>query len=192
MNTYNLTSLNNDKCDKTFEEKNNEKIFEYTINGYRDLSKHNTKYLKDRGVFIGQTHHVDNKRVNKESEIKNGVLGNQITGEKSKSSKLLQPKNILGAPYMGNGKSAVVDPKIHSKRIGGILSRDNKSCTKCNKSCRIPNNTCTNRGNLESTWWNQPPVKNGKKLQNIDNIIPVWNRGGINTRNYIRNVECKK
>jgi hypothetical protein len=192
MNTYNLTSLHNDKCDKTYEEKNYDKMFEYTMNGYKDLKNKNTKFINETGVFLGQTQHVDNKRINKESDIKNGVLGNQITGEKSKVSKLLHNANNVGNPYLGNGKSIIVDPKIHSKRIGGILTRDNKFCTKCNKSCRIPNNICTNRGSMESTWWNQPNVKNAKKIQDINNIIPRWQNGGINTRDYIRNIDSNK
>ncbi len=183
MNTYILTSIHNDNCDKKSEIENNEKIFNYNLSGYKNYEQKN--FSKNKGIFISQTEHVNNKIVDNESSIKNGVLGNQLTNNKSKASKILQCNNCINGPYMGTGYT-----NLQLDRPKSILSRDNKSCTKCNKSCSVPTNICTNRGSLESTWWNMPQVNNVKKIQQVDHVIPIWQRGGINTRDFIKNIDC--
>ena len=133
------------------------------------------KSLDVRGVYqssVGNQGGV----VDEDSHLKDGSMGNILTSDKSKSSKSLDTSHFLGTPFLGSGESVLKMPDLKSRLIVG---EDTSQSRSCNTLSGISINRFTPL---------VPCLE--QNVQDTKHIIPeYWVRGGMSTRNIIRNID---
>jgi hypothetical protein len=208
MNLNSWTGLKDDKCEQTSYDISNKSQFDYYLFSANKVSV-KPEVLNERGIMSNNVGVSGKKAINIESQFRNGKGGNTVTSSKSRKSKILPTRSTLTVPYMGYGKTAVVDPKKQAERIMSVDTRINHKCLKncsankpCNnKNCKKINGRCecnTMRNNAcacnsyRGVSINRftplvPHIKSN--IQNPNHIIESWQRGGVDTREYIRNAD---
>jgi hypothetical protein len=211
LNLNRATGLIDDECHQSIYDIGNKSQFDYYIFSPNKVSV-NANMLNERGVLSDNTGVVGKKAIQLESEFRNGKDGLAVTSEKSRKSKILPTRPVLSVPYMGYGKTAMVDPKKQADRLVGLDTRNNYKClqkcdkrkwcdgTKCKKingrcECNTIRNTAcmcnTDRGVAIDRF--EPLVPHVKQnVQNTQHIIESWVRGGVDTREIVRNSDYLK
>lgn len=115
--------------------------------------------------------------VNKDSELKYG--GNKLTSDKNKCGKLLQARPYATTPFMGSGKTC-------------ILNADVESQLKMGEDTGVPKSINTLSGITINRFIPLIPcIENN--IQDPIHLIPdKWVRGGADTRSTIRNIDYRK
>jgi hypothetical protein len=115
--------------------------------------------------------------INKDSELKLG--GNKLTSDKMKCGKLLQARPYATTPYMGSGKTC-------------ILNADVESHLKMGEDTGTPKSINTLSGITINRFI--PLIQCiEQNIQDPIHIIPdKWVRGGADTRSTIRNIDYRK
>lgn len=183
LDVNNLTTLNNDYCEKESRIRNNRKISDYTFdNSYSSQCRNRKNYL-DAASEVGlyQNSNWDGRGVyiDQNSKLRNGISGNIITSEKSKESKLLNARSIATRPFKGAGYSTLKNPDVRSELMVGKLTRKSKKNSDLagvSIDRFIPMVSCLK-----------------KNIQDPKNLIPeYWVRGGMDTRTIVRNINYMK
>ena len=178
------TRMNEGACEKESRMRGNKIIsdrnFNETFAQYNDVDRANyMNSMGDLGVYQNKNVDRNGSFVDEESFIRNGGVGNTITSEKSKISKLLNERPYITIPYMGPGQTSISDPDTWSKMVGGETTRTGKGCD-----------------SLAGVTINRfvPLVKClAENVQNVEHIIPTcWVRGGMDTRGQMRNINYYK
>ena len=178
------TRMNEGACEKESRMRGNKLIsdrnFNETFAQYNDVDRANyMNSMGDLGVYQNKNVDRNGSFVDEESFIRNGGVGNTITSEKSKISKLLNERPYITVPYMGPGQTSISDVDSWSKMVGGETTRTGKGCD-----------------SLAGVTINRfvPLVKClAENVQNVEHIIPTcWVRGGMDTRGQMRNINYYK
>jgi hypothetical protein len=127
-------------------------------------------------MYQGKSRDGSGQFINEDSNFKNGRTGYILTSQKGKSSKSLDTSKFLNSPFLGSGEAVLKHPDIKSK----LLSGEN---THMSKSCNTLSGISIDRF--------IPMVECLKEnIQDTKHIIPqYWVRGGMSTRNIIRNID---
>ena len=116
--------------------------------------------------------------VDKESELLNGKWGNEITSDKNKVSKLLMARPFATTPNLSYGE--VPDVEHNPTNRYGKITRHFK------KNLDLAGITINRNTPLV------PEVEQSVKYRE-DHINPTtWIRGGMSTRNFVRNSDYNK
>jgi len=170
------TRINDEQDERLNHEDNNLRIHNYhTINHNSSNLADYHKSLDTRGVYqssVGEQGHF----VDEDSHLKDGSMGNILTSDKSKSSKCLDTSHFLGTPFLGSGESTLKMPDLKSRLIVGEDTSQAKSCN-------------TLSGISIDRFTPLVPCLE-ENVQDTKHIIPeYWVRGGMSTRNIIRNID---
>ena len=123
------------------------------------------------------SHKNDLADINKDSELKLG--GNKLTSDKTKCGKLLQARPYATTPYMGSGKTC-------------ILNADVESQLKMGEDTGAPKSINTLSGITINRFIPLIPCIE-QNIQDPVHIVPdKWVRGGADTRSTIRNIDYRK
>lgn len=174
------TSLRNDSCFINASNQSNVDINNYQLGPCPHSNQSSyVKSMNQKGMCASRQFDNTGKYINESSSFVNGTFGNILTGTKKKCDKKLKQRSIITVPFMGAGESKILFPDIYSKLISGQTTRDHKSC----------NNSKQKRINRFIPM--VPCLK--QNIQNTQHIIPeYWVRGGMDTRNIIRNINYYK
>ena len=176
----NQTRLNDDACEKEDKVRNNSKLYNYQ--NYPSDDNNRKSYLNSTGqVGVYQNSSGDGRGyfVDYESSFMNGKTGNIMTCGKEKANKQLSTRLFIGSPFLGSGHTTLKNPDLKSKLIYGEL-------TNYGKNNNIQSGVSTNRFIPLI-----PSIQNN--IQNTDHIIPTyWVRGGLPTRNNVKNIDYIK
>lgn len=172
---YERTRINEDKSVKDAREMNNSKIESYNERIIkRDTRNDYIKTSSNIGVFQDRLQNYTNY-IEIESDLRNGISGNQSTNPPHKKDSLLEPNYITG-PDKSSGHTQVIDANT-SNELRGILTNKNSEDLRGHYSYRV----------IPLIY----PIK--KEIQNIEHIIPThWVRGGLATNNIIRNINYQR
>lgn len=174
------TQLNNDYCEKESTIRNNNKIFEYSKNPVQSSTTMNNQNYLDSlntpGVYQGNARDGSGTTIDNDSSMKDGRDGYILTSNKSKSSKLLDTSMFLNSPFLGSGETVLKHPDLKSK----LLSSED---TYMPKSCDTLSGISIDRFTPLV-----PCLK--ENVQDTKHLIPeYWVRGGMSTRNIVRNID---
>jgi len=161
----NLTSIGDDRCEANARDRENEQIMNYILD--RAPMSSNSA-LNDIGVYP------------KVSDVRFSHDNLPRPGDTSKASRLLQSRPFATMPFMGAGRTSIVNPDIDT-----ALTRGRMSTTKAQY----------NPAPLQSRTYRPMPMLPGiqREIQNTDHLIPsAWVRGGLSTRGQIRNANYGK
>ena len=167
----------NDQNDELLNyDNNNTRIQNYhTINHVNSNSHDYHDSLNVRGIYQSNVSNEQNF-IDEDSHLKDGSLGNILTSDKSKISKNLDTSCFLGSPFLGRGESILKYPDLKSKLIIGEDTSQSKSCN-------------TLAGITIDRFTPLVPCLE-ENVQDTKHIIPeYWVRGGMSTRNIIRNID---
>lgn len=161
----NLTGLNDDKCELCYKDVMNNKLSKYSIPCYNKNIGNRKSYFKslsEPGIYLDDDDGW-NTNINNESFLKNGKIGNKLSGPPKKGYTLcrepLYSKEIINADILS---------RVYR---GEKPIKSNKLITEQSYDRFIPL---------------VPSLK--KEIQSTEHIIPkYWTRGGIDTRAEIRN-----
>ena len=145
-----------------------------TTNLVPDAREVNPMAAKELLVYAREGFGANNRQIDSES-----VLKNQPEFNNQRCNVRAQARPFLGVPYMGGGRG---NPQVESLLLHSEMSRMGKAC-----------DTVT-----ETFFANQytPLVPTlSASIQDPKNIVPElaangWIRGGLPSREYIRNVNC--
>jgi hypothetical protein len=212
LNLNTGTGFKDDKCEQSAYDFTNKTQLDYYLFESNKQSI-NSNVLNERGVLSNNIGVSGNKAIGIESKFRNGKDGYTVTSSKSRKTKILPTRSTLTTPFMGFGKTAVVNPKIQADRMLGKDTRiDYKCVNKCGKKkwcdgknckhkingrceCNNMRNTACMCNSYRGVAINRftplvPHIKNN--VQNPNHIIESWQRGGVDTREYIRNADYLK
>ena len=165
QNFNNLTGLGDDRCEANARDRENTQIMNYIL----DRAPMSSRTAFDN---LGVYPKVADNRFSHDNLPR--------PGDTSKASRLLQSRPFVTMPYMGPGRTSVINPDIDS-----ALTRGQISTTKRNY----------NPAQLRSKTYRPMPMIPGiqREIQNIKHIIPTsWIRGGLSTRGQIRSANYAK
>jgi hypothetical protein len=189
------TSLSNSKCALQENDRENKKVNDYQLYGdIFDQIKHDDEMLKQTGVNDSNQIAVGKHMIDDDSAVRfNNV---QQANPVHKADKLLQHRSIVTTPYVGHGSAR--NPTKNYLTDFWINSRKSKECKKVKSTskckdprCLLQENmcTCTQRGReIDRFEPLLPEVKNN--VQNVKHIIPIWQRGGLNTTQ-VAKLQCR-
>jgi hypothetical protein len=208
LDINNCVNLKEDSCAYDAYVAGNKHSFNYY------LLKDNKQTIKDnifndRGLYTN-TQGIGSSSVDNESELLRGNNGWTMTSNKSRKDKILPTRPYVTMPYMGTGNSIVVDPDKQAQRIIGMDTRVNTECLKecakkTNKNMTCDNKigtcnsfdmrtmtcTCTHRSKEINRF--EPLVPYIKQyVSDTNNVVEGWQRGGIHTREIVRNADYLK
>lgn len=172
------TNSKNDGCFYSFQDLNNNKLFEYNF-----LPSVNSSNENNRELYIDSTNTVGllqstNYDINGDNIENSTLLRN---GEKQNlgSKRELDTRIFIGAPLMSSGQSVLKNTDLSSRLKFGEETRSNKS---------------TNSISSYSADNFIPLVPSlAENVQNTDHIIPTfWVRGGMSSRAVVRNIDYLK
>ena len=171
------TSLTDDHNERDDRIRNNQQIHDYNITPYS--SSNNDNYinsLSTAGIYQGVSKDTDGSKIDGDSNFRNGKMGQIMTSNKSKSSKLLDTTKFLNSPFLGSGETVLKYPDLKSKLLNG-------EDTFMPKSCDTLSGISIDRFT--------PLVPSlQENVQDTKHIIPeYWVRGGMSTRNVVRNID---
>ena len=156
---------------------NNLRIHNYhTVNHSSSNLADYHQSLDTRGVYQSSVGGSQGHFVDEDSHMKDGSMGNILTSDKSKSSKSLDTSHFLGTPFLGSGESTLKMPDLKSRLMFGEDTSQPKSS---NALSGISIDRFT------------PLVPHlQENVQDTKHIVPeYWVRGGMSTRNIIRNID---
>jgi hypothetical protein len=170
------THINDEHDELLNYDNNNSRIQNYhtTNHSNNNLDDYNSS-LDVRGIYQSN---VSNEQsfIDEDSHLKDGSMGNILTSDKSKSSKNLDTSCFLGTPFLGRGESILKYPDLKSKLV---IGEDTSQAKSCNTLSGITINRFTPL---------VPCLE--ENVQDTKHIIPeYWVRGGMSTRNIIRNID---
>ena len=156
---------------------NNLRIHNYhTVNHSSSNLADYHESLDTRGVYQSSVGGSQGHFIDEDSNMKDGSMGNILTSDKSKSSKSLDTSHFLGTPFLGSGESTLKMPDLKSRLMFGEDTTQSRSC-----------NTLSGISIDRFT----PLVPHlQENVQDTKHIVPeYWVRGGMSTRNIIRNID---
>lgn len=172
------TNMKNERCYNTFQDKNNESMFQYNflpniINKGNNTRSSYIDSTKTLGILQDSNYDITGSNIDNSTVLRNGLNGN--TGCKKELDTRLFP----GAPYMQNGQSILKNPDLSSRLKYGEDTRVSKSA----------NSTSNYSANNFI-----PLVPHiAENIQNPEHIIPTyWVRGGMSSRTVVRNIDYLK
>lgn len=174
------TSLSNDSCAINAHNKTNIDMSNYYFGPCQSTDKSNyVQSMNNRGMCASRQIDNTGKYINESTALRNGTLGNTLTGTKKKCDKKLNERPIITVPFMGAGENKILFPDTYSALISGETTREKRAC---NSLAGISVNRFIPM---------VPCLRNN--IQNTKHIIPkYWVRGGMDTRNIIRNIDYYK
>ena len=175
------TNIKNDKCFYTFQDKNNQVMFNY--NFLPSVSSNNSNNINSRNSYLNSTkilgilqdtnYDISGKNINESTLLRNGVLQNNI------SKRELDTRLFPGAPLMSVGQSQLKNTDLSSRLKFGEETRTSKSAN------------ATSSYSADNFIPLVPSL--AENVQNVDHIIPTfWVRGGMSSRAVIRNMDYMK
>ena len=175
MNLNQRTNIKNDACFNTYENNNNNKMFEYSFLPSVTMNKDNSRnmYIQSSnniGVLQDNNYDITGRAIDDSTILRNGSNYEYV------SKKELDTRLFPGAPFMASGQSVIKNTDLSSRLKYGEDTRTSKS------------------GNSLSSYSVNnfiPLVPNlAENVQNVDHIIPTfWVRGGMSSRSVLRNVD---
>ncbi len=171
------TNIKHDLCLNSFNDINNNKIFQHSflppISNNQNNRNHYIDSTKNPGILQTNNHDLLGLTVADSTLLRNGQSGN------TQSKKELETRLFPGAPLMSNGQSVLKNPDLSSRLKYGESSRVSKS--ENDASSYSANNFI-------------PLVPHiADNIQNPEHIIPTyWVRGGMSSRTVVRNIDYMK
>jgi hypothetical protein len=171
------TNVKSDRCLTSFQDKNNEIMFNYSflpsISNNQNTRNSYIDSTKTLGILQDTNYDISGKNINESTLLRNGVVEN--TGPRRELDTRLFP----GAPLMAVGQSELKNTDLSSRLKFGEDTRTSKSANAT--SSYSANNFI-------------PLVPSiAENIQNVDHIIPTfWVRGGMSSRAVIRNIDYMK
>lgn len=163
----------NDDCYENAIDAQNKHIANYWLN-MNEKIPYDKNFVEHIGMMNQSFYNV--KSVTQDTELRNGKLGNQLTSNKSKQSKLLEASPFATTPFLGAGRTSITRPDVYSNLVKGKLTQDKKSVS--------PLSGVT----IDRFIPLVPCIK--ENVQNPSHIIPkYWVRGGMSTRSIIQNID---
>jgi len=174
------TTLNNDCCEKESRIRNNRHMHDYNKQHVEcSTTVNNDNYMRSLekvGVFQGNARDGSGAFINGDSDLKNGKFGYILTSQKSKCSKNLDTSKYLNSPFLGSGETVLKNPDLKSRLLSGEDTHMDKSCDTLSGV------------SIDRFTPLVPCLK--ENVQDTKHIIPqYWVRGGMSTRNIIRNID---
>jgi hypothetical protein len=173
-----MTRLNEDACEKESEVRNNLELENYMLNNYSSYMDNSRQNYMSSLDTLGMLHGPggDGKGVHVDESTR--LRRSEFTREKNKAVKVLQSRPFLSVPYMGPGKTMVVNPDDHSDLIEGHSTREKRS-----------DNTLSEASVMSHFFIPLiPQIK--RNIQDPEHYIPTqWVRGGMSTRAVVRNTD---
>lgn len=115
--------------------------------------------------------------INEDSKLR--LSGNKITSEKNKCGKLLQARPYATTPFMGSGRTCILNSDVESK-------------LKLGEDTGVPRSVNTLSGITIDRFIPLIPCIE-QNIQDPIHIVPEkWIRGGADTRSTIRNIDYRK
>jgi hypothetical protein len=170
--------MKNDKCVNTFQELNNDKLFQYSflpsiLETKTDTRKTYIDSTNTLGILQDNNYDIKGQNINKATSLRNGNVENIY------SKKELDTRLFPGSPMMYTGQSVLKNPDLSSRLKYGEDTRVSKS--ENSASSYSANNFIPLVPNL------------AENIQNPEHIIPTyWVRGGMSSRSVIRNIDYLK
>jgi hypothetical protein len=165
--------LRYDQCEEKSIDEQNKHIANYWLKTNERIP-YDSNFVEHIGMMNQSFYNVNS--VSHDSELRNGKLGNQLTSEKNKQSKLLEASPFKTTPYLGAGRTSIVRPDVYSNLVQSKLTQDKKSVS--------PLSGVT----IDRFIPLVPCIK--ENIQNPTHIIPkYWVRGGMSTRSIIQNID---
>jgi hypothetical protein len=176
LETNYQTRINDNDDEKLNYDDNNLRIHNYhTLNQSNSNLEDYHKSLDVRGMYQSSAAN-ENHFIDEDSHLKDGSMGNILTSDKSKTSKCLDTSHFLGTPFLGRGESTLKMPDLKSRLIIGEDTSQSRSCN-------------TLSGISIDRFTPLVPCL-ADNVQNTKHIVPeYWVRGGMSTRNIIRNID---
>jgi len=172
------TNIKNDNCFNTFQDQNNNRMFQYNFLPNIIDNKNNSRqtYIdstKNPGILQDTNYDINGNNIQYNTMLRNGQAENIM------SKRELETRIFPGAPMMYNGQSILKNPDLSSKLLYGEDTRVSKSENVA--SSYSANNFI-------------PLVPSiAENIQNPEHIIPTyWVRGGMSSRSVIRNIDYLK
>jgi len=171
------TNMKNDKCFNTFQDLNNNRVFEHSfLPSISSNSNSRTSYINSsntRGILQDTNYDLNGTNIDISSSLRQGNFENIYP------KKELDTRVFIGAPLMSNGQSVLKNPDLSSRLKYGEDTRVSKSA----------NSTGSYSANNFI-----PLVPNlAENIQNPEHIIPTyWVRGGMSSRTVVRNIDYLK
>lgn len=176
LETNYQTRINDSPDERINNDDNNQKIHNYhTVNHSNSNLDDYHNSLGVRGVYQSSVAN-ENHFIDKDSNLRDGSSGNILTSDKSKTSKCLNTSHFLGTPFLGSGESVLKMPDLKSRLI---IGEDTSQSRSCNSLSGISIDRFTPL---------VPCLQ--ENVQDTKHIVPeYWVRGGMSTRNIIRNID---
>ena len=165
--------LRYDQCEENSIDEQNKQISNYWLYTNERIP-YDSNFVEHIGMMNQSFYNVNS--VLQDSELRNGKLGNQLTSDKCKQSKLLEASPFATTPYLGAGRTSIIRPDVYSNLVQSKLTQDKKSVS--------PLSGVT----IDRFIPLVPCIKDN--IQNPAHIIPrYWVRGGMSTRSIIQNID---
>lgn len=179
FNINNLCTMIHDSVEQEDNIRKNQEIQNYNTTNLTQSDHERKNYinsLKTHGLYQSNSKDVNGLYVNGDSDLKNGKVGHIMTSHRSKSSKSLDTSKFLNSPFLGSGETVLKYPDLKSKLLSGEDTFMPKSCD-------------TLSGVSIDRFTPLVPCLE-ENVQDTTHIIPeYWVRGGMSTRNVIRNID---
>lgn len=177
------SDFRNDSCYKTYQEKNNNKMFNLQLfpNINSKIDQHpnsRDEYIESTnilGVLQSTNYDTSGRNINMSTQIRNGAnSSNNLPPRKELDTRLFP-----GTPLVARGQSVLKNTDLSSRLIYSEDTRTKKSnnvAAAYSADNFIPMVPCL-----------------AENVQNTEHIIPTyWVRGGMSTRTVIRNIDYLK
>jgi hypothetical protein len=173
MNINTVTGLFYDKEEQTTLDKNNDRLFNRMINTKGLISDNYNSITNNVGLYqtnrSGMLRKIDN-----ESNLLNGKVGNVLTSGKSRKQKILKTRTFVGNPLKKSIIHKEMNADVSSELLRGKLIKKSKLTDKLSG---ISINRFT------------PLVPKLKKdINGFEHSVNTFNRTGKNTRNNLRSI----
>jgi hypothetical protein len=175
MDIYRMTHTKDDLCGIQQYTKQSVGPGKYaTLNLVPDAKKVNPLSVESTMLYPREGFGGNNKSIDAES-----VLKNQPEFKVNRCNTRAQARPFLSVPYMGGGRG---NPDVESSLIQSEVSRMGKACDTVTETF-LPQQFTPLVPSLQQT------------IQNPNNLIPEvaapgWIRGGLPSRDYIRDINC--
>ena len=164
------TNSKNDGCFYSFQDSNNNKLFEYN---FLPSIKSNNNNLNVVGLLKSNNYDKNGDNIQNSTLLRNGEKQNMG------SKRELDTRLFIGSPLMSIGQSELKNPDLSSRLKFGEETRTTKS------------NNSISSYSADNFIPLVPSL--AENVQNTDHIIPTfWVRGGMSSRAVVRNIDYMK
>lgn len=173
-----MTRLNEDACERESKIRNNGELENYMLSNYSTFGDQNRQNYMSSLQHLGMMHGPGADGSGHMIDEATRLRRSEHTREKVKAVKILQSRPFLSVPYMGAGKTTVVNPDDHSDLIEGTTTREKRS------------DNVLSEASVTSHFFIPLLPEIRSNVQNPAHLIPTkWVRGGMSTRAAVRNTD---